>query len=526
MKTETSVGDGGRLASRLAIGGLVLLFIALRWNSYNAPLIRDEGEYAYAAQLLTHGLLPYEHAFIQKPPMVFYSYALANLLLPDLFWAPRLLAYGFAALATVLLGYIARLEFGKGVALPAMWLVTPMILLPGVGEFTANTEMFMLLPLLATVAVYIRSRHRGHRPKYWLGAGFLGVTTLCYKYTALPILVFVFAVWSVEQWQQTRDAKRLGQSWLAAVLGAVPAFILELGFFLAHDGGARLWECTVLFNRYYVASHTFGITYLWSKFGFFWSNWWFLFFIPCAVWLRPAPRVWFWLGMFICAIFATGASTYEQYYITLMPFWALLSAVGIRALASRITAGSVRPARWAGGLVTAVVMLLVIRSDVPWLICAPKQFSRVRMNGFPFIGAPVVARHVAELSSPDDLIFVAGSEPQILYYARRFSDTRFITVYALMIPTAVTRKYQREAIDDLLEHPPKLIVGVETFNSWVWQDETPPEFGVFLQHFLEEDYVLVGGYVTDQSGGYWSEPLATNMMANADLLVFTRKPAQ
>ena len=118
--------------------GLVLLFIALRWNSYSAPLVRDEGEFAYAAQLLIHGVMPYDHAFIQKPPMAIYSYALASMLLPDVFWAPRLLAYVFVALATVLLGYIARLEFGKSYALPTMCLVTPMILLPGFDGFGAR----------------------------------------------------------------------------------------------------------------------------------------------------------------------------------------------------------------------------------------------------------------------------------------------------------------------------------------------------------------------------------------------------
>ena len=139
----------------LGVAGLLLLFVALRWNNCNAPLIRDEGEYAYAAQLLRHGVVPYTHSFLQKPPMIIYSYALANAILSQVFWAfSRLLVYLFVALATGLLGFIARREFGAGVALPAMWLMTPMVLLPEIQQFTANTEMFMLLPLLATVAVY------------------------------------------------------------------------------------------------------------------------------------------------------------------------------------------------------------------------------------------------------------------------------------------------------------------------------------------------------------------------------------
>ena len=85
----------------LASLGLALLFIGLRWNNCNAPLTRDEGEYAYAGWLLLHGGIPYEQAFIQKPPMVFYSYLLADRLLPQVSWSPRLLAGGFMALATV-----------------------------------------------------------------------------------------------------------------------------------------------------------------------------------------------------------------------------------------------------------------------------------------------------------------------------------------------------------------------------------------------------------------------------------------
>src|SRR5271170_1901103 len=110
----------------LGVLGLAFLFVLLRWNNFDAPLTRDEGEYAYAARLLLSGSVPYEHSFLQKPPMVAYSYALAGLLAPDVFWLPRILADVFAALATVLLGYIALREFGPGVAMPAMWLMTPM----------------------------------------------------------------------------------------------------------------------------------------------------------------------------------------------------------------------------------------------------------------------------------------------------------------------------------------------------------------------------------------------------------------
>jgi hypothetical protein len=131
-----------RWSQWLGLFGLGLLFAALRWNNYNAPLFNDEGECDYAARLLIQGIAPYQHAFIQKPPGAVYSYAFAHLLLPQYFWSPRLVTYLFVALATILLGFIVRLELGEGFALPAMWLMTPMVLLPGIDQYTCNPERF------------------------------------------------------------------------------------------------------------------------------------------------------------------------------------------------------------------------------------------------------------------------------------------------------------------------------------------------------------------------------------------------
>jgi hypothetical protein len=504
--------------------GLIILFAALRWNNFDAPLTRDEGEYGYAAQLLEHGLAPYEHAFIQKPPMVFYSYALADFLLPHIFWAPRLLACAFVALATVLLGYIARLEFGKGFALPTMWLVTPMVLLPEIEQFTANTEMFMLLPLLATVVVYCHSRRHGYQPKHWFAAGFLGAVTLLYKYTTLPLLALVFVVWSVEMWHDAKDVRPVWRCWFSAFVGGLMASAAILGFFLVHDGGLRFWECTVLFNRYYTNLNLFGVAAFSSRLEGFWSVWWILFLVPWVVFIKAKPRIFFWLAMFVCATAATGASYYGHYYIIMMPFWALLATVGIHDLAAVVAQQLAQPSRWLASLLAAAVVVLVIRPDVPWLTCTRERFAEVKLGGWsPFLESPLVAKRIDELSSPRDLVYVAGSEPQILCYAGRFSPTRFVTTYPLMFPTPVAKIYQAEAIHDLEENPPALIVLVQSATSWPRQETTPLDFLVFLNRLLKQDYNLVGGYVGDGQAGHWSEPLADGEFANASLVIFKRK---
>ncbi len=55
---------------------LAILFAAtVRFRLLEVPLERDEGEYAYAGQLLLEGIPPYQEAFNMKFPGVYGAYA-------------------------------------------------------------------------------------------------------------------------------------------------------------------------------------------------------------------------------------------------------------------------------------------------------------------------------------------------------------------------------------------------------------------------------------------------------------------
>jgi len=201
----------------------------------------------------------------------------------------------------------------------------------------------------------------------------------------------------------------------------------------------------------------------------------------------------------------------------------MLCAAGINVLAARITEWLAPAAKWIGCLMTILVMLLVFRPDVPWLTCTRERFAEAKMTGYPFRESQFVAARVAQSSSLDDFVFVAGSEPQILCYAHRFSPTRFITAYSLMIPTPVVHQYQQEAMEDLTKHPPSIIVRASSSTSWERQEATPLDFFIFLNNSLKQNYDLTGGYVVDGQKSYWSEPLPAEAFTNASLLLYTRK---
>jgi hypothetical protein len=513
-----------RPALWLGIGGLSCLFVLLRWNNFNAPLIRDEGEYAYAAQLLLSGRLPYEHCFLQKPPMVAYSYALASVLAPDAYWFPRVVAGLCAAAATLLLGYVARREFGPGAALPAMWLMTPMILLPELDQCIANTEMFMLLPLMGTVAVYVHGRHGQGGAAHWAAAGVFAALTACYKYTTIPLLALVFAAWTFEEWRGGKTPHAIAGHWLAALAGGTVAGGIVLAPFLLRDGGKRLWECTVEFNRFYAASAFFTMSNLWRRLGEFWRFWWILFLAPCLLGFNLEKRVWFWAMLFLGAWLGAAGSYYGQYYIAIMPFWALLAAVGLRGFAGWVAGKAGQPAERLRAGFTGMVVLAVCAPDAAWVMRSREQFAADRLGPWrTFLISPVVAAQLKQHTAPSDLVYVAGSEPQILSYAHRFSATRFDIAYPFIYPTPAAKGYQAEVIHDLEQHPPAAIVLVRSRSSWMQQPGTPPDYGEFLGKLLAEHYAVVGGCFFDDEQERWREPLAGQDAARCTMVLYQRK---
>ncbi len=54
---------------------VIVFFGAIRWRLLDIPLERDEGEYAYAGQLMLQGIPPYQLAYNMKLPGTYAAYA-------------------------------------------------------------------------------------------------------------------------------------------------------------------------------------------------------------------------------------------------------------------------------------------------------------------------------------------------------------------------------------------------------------------------------------------------------------------
>src|SRR5215831_20149643 len=65
-----------RHGSWLLVGLVILFVVVVRVRLREMPLERDEGEYAYAGQLMLQGVPPYKEAYNMKLPGTYAAYAL------------------------------------------------------------------------------------------------------------------------------------------------------------------------------------------------------------------------------------------------------------------------------------------------------------------------------------------------------------------------------------------------------------------------------------------------------------------
>ena len=503
----------------LSLLGLSIFFVFLHANSFNAPLSRDEGHYAYGAWLMTKGMTPYVDTFEQKPPMIFYPYLLSIMISPDEFWPPRLVAAISLILTLILLGLTIGREYGGRAGWITVWLALPMIMFPYLYPFAANTEKFLLLPLIGTLAVYVFYRNENSGwPWFW--AGVCGAIAILYKPTAILPVFYIFGVWLIE------DKKRSLLKFFSAVCGGLAAFFVFSGYFLLRGALPVFWEQLVIYNIYYI-SYFRGYYWLGDNFRFFFPSWTIISLLLIWFLVKFPSRGWFYLGLMLVAWAAIFKAPYSHYYIMLMPFMAIVAAVALNSLAVKITEIIKRP-KWCGavaltlGLLTILLVIWPVRNY--YLMPPADLLVRFASPLNPFVEAPIVARRVALLSQPEDRVFIAGSEPEILYYAKRLSPTRFSGgMYGLMMEHPKALEYQREVVDTLEKHPPKLIVFVRSNFSWLRQEKSPTLILDYTIKLLREHYEVIGGYVQRDEAAYWEEPLKIENETSCSLLLFRRK---
>jgi len=527
----------GRLAGWAVLLLAVGLATAVRVRLLGVPLERDEGEFAYAGQLILRGIPPYRFAYNMKLPGTYAAYAAIMSVFGQ---TARGIHLGLLAvnLATVVLLYLlARRLFDERTGAMAAACYALLSLGQGVFGVFAHATHFVVLPVLAGTLILARALDAGvspPRPPGWpalLVSGALFGAGFVMKQHGLFFVVSgaAWLAWELAR-RQDRPGRIAGRC-TGFLLGASVPFGLTCALLAAAGVFKDFWFWTFDYARAYVSEVALsdGVTIFAQAIRAVAAPALPLWVLAAAgatapLWdetVRPRGR---FLAAFAAGSFLSicpGFYFREHYFVLLLPAVALLAAVAVRsggrALARWLSAGQ-GAARGAGlaeilpiVVLGASLLYSVFQERAFFFSMTPAQASRLTYGANPFPEAVVIARRIAADTAPDDRIAVLGSEPEIFFYSGRRSATGYIYMYGLMESQPFASRMQQSAIKEIEASEAKYLVYVNVPFSWLGRPDSDTSILTWARSYIPEHYEVAGvaDIVSDASTVYvWGEEAA------------------
>ncbi len=459
---------------------LIAWFFLWRYNSFTAPYERDEGEYAYSAWLLESGKgMPYKDSFLQKPPLIIYTYMLSHLISTDIRSA-RFLSSLSVILTGMVLFMMVKKHHGWLAAMDTVFIFITLISFPRWFMYAANTEVFLIFPAVACLYLYFSWKTA---PLNWkmFAFGFLSMIALSFKPIAAPLLILILYL------------QRSLKNFILSFCGFFIAGILIYAPFLLNGAFPKLVEEIFIYNGEYIKAFGFQWSAVLHYINMFVFEMW-PFAILFILFFVKTPKNWkLYLAFFAASYIAVMGSWLGHYYLYLAPFLAIILGTSLHAWIKNA---------YANLATLFLCVIIVMFQFIEQVTKTPVELSRyIYGDDNLFIEAAPMAAKLKKITRPEDFVYVVGSEPQIYYMADRISSSRFVITYPLIIPTSKTQTYQNELIADLKKRPPRAIVVSTKQSSGIFNEQGQSRHMDFIIDLLKKNYILQGSPEEDRQAG-------------------------
>jgi len=463
---------------------LVVAFVAgIRIWSMNFPLERDEGEYAYAGQLILQGVPPYELAYNMKFPGTYAGYALMMGLFGETAAGIHFGILCLTTLTALMLYWLGKNILDGLFGMVAATFYAVLAAEPLMFGLAGHATHFIAFFVTAALCMMWKARTTGD----WVRAGLSGVLfgmALLMKQHAAVIGLWAVSVYVVDAIRH-RDAPS-PRRWFnsaAAFVGLLLPFAICCVVLWQAGVFGKFWFWTVDYAREYVSVLPFSVAWdrLWwslramtSENRLLWAVAGLGFFL---VWRDPRLKpVAGWLtGLAVASLLSTAPGFYfrTHYFLLTLPALAFLAAAAIACVGRLL---SVRfPARSgciAAGFYLVCLGVSVARDWGMWSSFGRAQGADVlRAHEFyglePFPEAESVAQFIRANSDPSSRVAVLGSEPEIYFLSHRRSATGYVYMYPLMEAQAFAGRMQEDMVREVMTNAPEFIVVVQLDSSWL-----------------------------------------------------------
>ena len=385
----------------LGLLGLMAFSIFLRAPFFSVPMISDDGGYAYVAHFWSGDSQLYRDIPYDRPQAIFLIYKLCLFIFGGSVEAIRLAAALYNALTVAALFFFACQVFSQRAAWLGALIFATFSASPRIEGFTANAELFTLLPLV--VAAHLTWKEK------WLAAGLVSGIAFLIKPAALSGLLLTL-VW-------TLVVKASWRAPLACLLGfsSGPLVSMAHGYWVGWEFyWSSLVERRVLLFSLFSLDITEQLNSFFLRTKETVSAW----IVPAALAGAALPHcpnrtrgfALLWLAASLVGM-SLGGRWYWHYYLQLIPPLAFLAAATLSRplLSSRVV--------WGGVVSVAVIISLV--GQLPFWLLTPKEVSWELYHRPGYLVNSQIAEYVASRTGQEDLIYVAFEGPEIYYLAGR-----------------------------------------------------------------------------------------------------------
>jgi len=519
-----------------ALAIILLFFGMIRVRLLDFPLERDEGEYAYAGQLIQHAIFPSQLCYTMKLPGTAAAYALFTAIFGETPAGAHLGLLAVNSATIVLMFFLARRLFGPLAGVVASASFALLSIEPAVLGIAGHATQFVVLPAVGGVLLLLKAIDSDRVSLlFWSGAA-LGVAFLM-KQPGLFFVLFGVYFLAYSEWRRGLQWKRRAWRMGALLAGAAAPFALVCFFALAAGAFHRFWFWAFSYASQYgtIVSLSAGLQFLWGT--------------GSAV-LHPALLIWLiaatgtaailWsanarrdaalvFGFFVFSFAAVSSGLYfrNHYFVLVLPAVSLLCAAAV-SIATGMLRKYVSGRGWAiaPSLVFLIALSIAIDRDGEFFFeTEPVAACRELYGRNPFPEALEVAKYIREHSSAEDRVAVVGSEPEIYFYAQRQSATGYIYTYPLMEPQPFAAAMQREMQREIESGNPRFLVCVDVRLSWLPGPTSDQSILTWSEKYARQHYQLVGvvDLLDQETEIYWDADARNyEPRSESKVLVFER----
>ena len=149
----------------LLVGLTILFVVVVRVRLREVPLERDEGEYAYAGQLMLQGVPPYREMYVMKLPGTYAAYALIMAVFGQTATSIHLGLAVVNVASVVLMFLLGRRLLGEAAGVTAAVAFALLSLSPSVLGLAAHATHFVVLAALGGILLLLRACDEAQGPK-------------------------------------------------------------------------------------------------------------------------------------------------------------------------------------------------------------------------------------------------------------------------------------------------------------------------------------------------------------------------